>query len=194
MKKYRVMTYSLQIAAVIAMFLALIPNWHTEHGSGLNLLGYVWVHRLAIGDPFDPDYIPVNEWWIVWVIFVIALGIGLRAITGVLYSKLEGQLGIILLLSAMLLLSLGWYVVNFSADLRWGFWVELGAIVALFITLLLEFLMPQHTYDEKYLLALPPDHPIRVNLGYYKMCHICGTPNEFGARTCRNCGRRMNVD
>jgi len=190
MRPYRIFTYGLQALAATMIFLALPLEWHTEQGTGLQVLERAVRITIPFGlsNPFDPGEIPANEWWIVWAIPLVGAAVGLRAYTGFMFTELKGQRFMVLLLCLGLFVGFGWYYINFSDDVQVGFYLDVIAGAALFLGLLLELALPNVSVQERRLLKLPPHPPSRVQAGYSRACPYCGDFNELEARQCTNCG------
>jgi hypothetical protein len=190
MRPYRLFTYGLQVLAVLMIFAALPLQWHTEQGTGLQVLDRALRITIPFGlsNPFDPEEIPASEWWIVWAIPLVSAAVGLRALTGFMFTELKGQRWIVLLLCLGLFVGFGWYYANFSEDVQIGFYLDVAAGAGLFLGLLLELALPKVSIQERRLLHLPPNHPARVEAGYSRACTHCGEYNELDSRQCTNCG------
>lgn len=195
MQRYWYSAYVMQLTAVVSMFVAMLLKWHTEHGTGLSLMNKALTTTIKFGlDPFNPDEIPVSHWWIVWIIPLIGVALGMRSIVGVMFKRLKGQAILAGLLGFFAIVSSAWYIFNFHRDLLIGFWMEMVALGILLVAVVIEFLLPDHTPYEQYILHLPPDHPERIASGYTKVCDICGTHNDLDAKICRDCHSRLFIE
>jgi len=188
-RRYYLRVYAIQLIAALMMQAAIPLRWHTEHGAGARVLQKALDTRLAFGlaDPFNPDYIPVSQWWIVWCIVGIGGVFGLRAAVGFLLLRLETNPRLIGALVLLMLLAFGWYLANFYDEILLGFWAELFAAITLILALGLEHILPSDSPQERRLQALPLDHPERIAAGYYVTCPYCGEINEFGEKACWRC-------
>jgi|GEM_PF-4000024 len=195
MQKYWTYTYWLQIVAMISMFLAMPLQWHTEHGTGLSLMQKAIDTTIQFGlDPWNPDEIPVSQWWIVWIIPLIGLTFGLRATNGLIFKQLRGQRILVSLLIFVITVATLWYIATFSEDLLIGFWAEILSLVLLIIALFVEMTLPDYTPEEYHLRRLAPDHPDRLTEGYYRVCMTCGEFNDFDHKVCHSCGATLPID
>jgi hypothetical protein len=187
----------------------MLLSWHTEHGTGIRLMERA-LHTFvafALGNPWKPDYLPFSQWWIVWVIPVLAIVLGLRAIIGIIFKTLEGQWKILAGMGFMMTVGASWYIAAFSEKLLDGFWVEMVGMGFLLSLLLWEIWLPpavppvpvdfygypadrQHDNDvphQGYQGGILSGEIMDSEPRYTPICPACGTLNELGAKRCVAC-------
>jgi hypothetical protein len=200
--------YILQLSAVMLMLAAMFLSWHTEHGTGIRLMERALntFVAFALGNPWEPDYLPLSHWWIVWVIPVLAIALGMRAVIGIIFKVLDGQWKILLGMGFMMTVGAAWYIAAFSAKLLAGFWVEMTGMGFLLSLLLVEISLPAASPIPVDFYGYPPDRQPDLDeppyyaggiltgeimdsepQGYSPICPACGTLNELGAKSCIAC-------
>ena len=189
MRKYWLYTYVLQAAAVLMMLSVLPLQWHTVHGSGFDLLKLALETKIpfGLGDPFDPDYIAISQWWIIWNILFAGIVLGLRATTGYIFERLHGQRKAVAATVVLLAVSFGWYSAAYYDGILLGFWLEVIAAGVLVGSVGVEMMLPEKRREEIRLERLPPDHPDRLMQGDYRICPACGEFNNIHVKNCREC-------
>jgi hypothetical protein len=94
--KWRLAAYLIEVGAVLALNLALLLPWTSEHGCGLAILRLAWDSRVAMGMPFNFRLVPISQWWIMWLLPMGGMLLVARAILGTFYLKIdmEGWVGL----------------------------------------------------------------------------------------------------
>ena len=181
--------YSLEVGAAFALLLSLALPWSTLIGSGLDVMQLAIETKIAFGlDPFHPNYLPVSHWWIIWIIPLVAVAFLIRGIMGIFTPPMTEGVYVTWILLVFMLVSTAWYAAAFYEELEVGFWLSAMACGILAASTVVEFLIPEKTFEERYLETLPPDHPDRIWAGDYKPCPNCGEPNNHDDKRCRSCG------
>lgn len=196
MANYRLTAYTIEILAAVSILITLLLPWHEEQGRGWEVLLLALNTLIPIGHPFDPEYIPVSQWWLVWIIPLVCAVLLMRAIIGGMYKNVELGHSRMILLFIMLgtVASFSWYGFSFTEDLQPGYFLAAVGGILLALTLIIETLLPDKTAYEKYIDTLPPDDPERIMAGAYKICPYCTAFNTPEARVCHECGIRLFAD
>jgi hypothetical protein len=194
-------TYFVQLSAALMMFLAMPLQWSSEHGTGLQLLNKALDTTIAIGlNPFRPNYIPVSQWWIVWIIPALGALLGLRAINGLIFTQLEGKQYFVRVITLAMLLASGWYGAAFSPSLQIGFWIEMVAAWTLIAAVWLELWLLEFApvFAEQHTRFVAPPDPDQVAAPSQPtptppspICGQCGHVNSLIATTCQQCGAAL---
>ncbi|NJL95584.1 MAG: hypothetical protein HC915_18575, partial [Anaerolineae bacterium] len=185
MAQHRLTAYLIEVGAALSLFLSFLLPWERELGSGLDVLHKALTTFLAIGfDPFNPDYVPLSQWWLVWTIPLVAAVITLRGLVGYMYLQIRLSyprelVGLLVLFQGVVF---AWLLFTFQGSLQRGYWLGLVAGAVLILTTLLELSFPNQSPEERYLASLPGQHIDRLWAGAYRLCPHCGEYNAPEAR------------
>jgi ribosomal protein L40E len=187
--------YYLQILITLFIFAFLLFPWHQEHGTGLQLMNKALTTMLAIGHPFDPSYVPVSVWWIVWAIPGISLLLAIRAYLGLMMHGLAEQRQLALLAALGLGLGTAWYIVNFYEHLLIGFWLEVANLAIMILAILFESSLPEDKPQPRYHLGptLSEYEAALARQTFSPICPQCGALNHLAAEICQACGGSLYV-
>ncbi|MFP4323047.1 MAG: hypothetical protein ACLFTK_11390 [Anaerolineales bacterium] len=199
-KRYRLLAYTVQLNAMLLLLMGLALTWHTQHGSGYYLLGYIPTAQLAPGIWWQGsdgriDF-SITPWWLFYGIPAGALGLGVRAALGLALDTVDArqQRWVLAGLLGAMLVGLGWfYVAEFEAL---GLGYALGVVTTLTLIggLGVEATLPDMREDERRFSHLPPDHPERVKYGFTRQCPACAAYNDPAAKWCWHCGLALHIE
>ncbi len=199
-KRYRKWAYIAQLNAVALLFLGLGLAWHDAHGSGYQMLGHVFraeaVPGLVWTNGQDDIVFSITPWWFVAGIPLGALGLGIRALVGLVLEgfDLTPQRFLVAVLSLCIGVGMAWLVVSQTPFLAVGVLLGGMALLTLFAALGVEVAFPGSRYDAQHLAHLPPDHPQRVKYGFTRQCPSCQAYNDPQAKWCWHCGLALFTD
>src|SRR5574341_677533 len=189
--RYRLAVYGIQVGAALSILVTFLLPWHMLYGRGVDMLYNAITSKIAFGlNPFDPDYIPVSQWWLIWIIPLVNIVIGFRGILYAVYIKVEPNYNRQILAAMMLLMGIIflWIKLAFEEkNLESGFQYASISAIILMIAIFMEMLLPRKSAEEIYMENLPADHPDRLWAGEYRICLVCGEFNVPEVRTCRYC-------
>src|SRR5688572_19253168 len=141
MAQVRATAYIIEVVAAISVCLSLLLPWHQEYGTGLKVLAQALNVLIPFGlDPFDPNYIPVSQWWLVWIIPMVGIVLGLRGAVSLLYINAAPEhnrfvLGFILLWMGIVF---AWFGLTYERDVQIGYWLCGVSTFVQIITVLIE--------------------------------------------------------
>ena len=178
MQIYQRMTYLLQMLSGFNLFLALFLPWHEKTHSAASLIRYTIP---AFKPPFDILGIAARPWWLLLLLLPFILTGIVRGFSGIIDHSTAPGLKLARRTGYIAILPLVWFYLSSQewgdTRIQFGYWLTLLAACLLFSLVWLETVM---------VTADAMMHRQREIL-----CPHCNSPNEYGVRKCRRCGRMI---